>query len=37
MPIVEANPHPTGDSLPELKSEILNNAQTYEYTFTKVW
>jgi len=29
---IQANPHPTGDSLPSLKSEILNNTQTYEYT-----
>ena len=29
---LQANPHPTGESLPELKSEILNNQQTYEYT-----
>jgi len=29
---LQANPHPTGDSLPGLKSEILTPAQTYEYT-----
>lgn len=29
---VQANPHPNGESLPSLKSEILNNTQTYEYT-----
>ncbi len=29
---LKANPHPTGESLPGLKSEILNNKQTYEYT-----
>ena len=29
---IQANPHPTGESLPGLKSEILNNTQTYEYT-----
>ncbi len=27
-----ANPYPSGDSLPGLKSEILNSDQTYEYT-----
>ncbi len=32
---IYANPHPTGKSLPSLKSAILNNKQTYEYTFTK--
>lgn len=29
---IYANPHPTGESLPGLKSEILNSTQTYEYT-----
>lgn len=29
---IQANPHPTGESLPGLQSEILNNQQTYEYT-----
>ena len=29
---LQANPHPTGESLPGLKSEIINNKQTYEYT-----
>lgn len=29
---VSANPHPTGDELPGLKSEILNEGQTYEFT-----
>jgi plastocyanin len=29
---MQANPHPSGDSLPGLKSEILNHQQTYEYT-----
>ncbi len=28
---VIANPHPSHDSLPGLKSEILNEGQTYEY------
>lgn len=28
---IQANPHPTGDSLPGLRSEILNSEQTYEY------
>ena len=32
---IQANPHPTGDSLNELKSEILANAQSYNYTFTQ--
>ncbi|HEX7259907.1 MAG TPA: hypothetical protein VF272_03175 [Candidatus Saccharimonadia bacterium] len=32
---LQSNPHPTGDSLPGLKSEILLNAQTYSYAFTK--
>ncbi len=32
---IQANPHPTGDSLPGLKSEVLANGHTYEYTFTK--
>ena len=30
---VSSNPHPTGEALPGLKSEILDNEQTYEYTF----
>jgi plastocyanin len=29
---LQANPHPTGESLPGLKSEILHNQQTYTYT-----
>lgn len=29
---LQANPHPTGESLPGLRSEILNNEQIYEYT-----
>lgn len=29
---LQANPHPTGESLPGLKSEILDSTQTYEYT-----
>ena len=29
---VAANPYPKGTTLPSLKSEILNNNQTYEYT-----
>lgn len=29
---IQANPHPTGDSLPGLKSKVLNSNQTYEYT-----
>lgn len=28
---VVSNPHPSHDSLPGLKSEILNQGQTYEY------
>ncbi len=32
---LQANPHPTGKSLPGLKSEILNNKQTYSYTANK--
>jgi len=28
---VMANPYPKGSDLPNLKSEILNNAQTYSY------
>lgn len=28
---IQANPHPTGASLPSLKSELLNAQQTYEY------
>lgn len=31
---IQANPHPTGDSLPGLKSEILNNGQSYGYVVT---
>jgi plastocyanin len=30
---VVSNPHASHDSLPALKSELLNNDQTYEYTF----
>lgn len=30
---LQANPHPTGDSLPNFKSEVLGNNQTYSYTF----
>lgn len=33
---IQANPHPTGKSLPSLKSAILNSQQTYEYTFNKI-
>ncbi len=29
---IQANPYPTGKSLPSLKSHILNNQQVYEYT-----
>jgi plastocyanin len=29
---VASNPYPKDNILPSLKSEILNNAQTYEYT-----
>lgn len=29
---LQANPHPTGESLPGLKSEVLTSGQTYEYT-----
>ncbi len=32
---LQANPHPTGKSLPGLTSEILNNKQTYRYTVNK--
>lgn len=32
---VAANPYPTGKDLPSLKSEILNNAQTYSYIADK--
>jgi plastocyanin len=28
---LQANPHPTGKSLPSLRSEILNNKQTFHY------
>jgi plastocyanin len=30
---VASNPHPINDDLPGLNSEILNNNQSYEYTF----
>jgi plastocyanin len=32
---IEANPYPTGKSLPKLKSEILNSGQTYVFTATQ--
>lgn len=30
---IAANPHPTSEDLPSLISEILNNDQSYQYTF----
>jgi plastocyanin len=32
---VASNPYPKDDGLPGLKSEILNNSQSYEYTANK--
>jgi plastocyanin len=32
---VASNPYPGDNDLPGMKSEILNNGQTFEYTFTK--
>ena len=32
---IQANPHPTGRSLPGLSSQILNTTQSYSYTFAK--
>lgn len=32
---ISANPHPTGASLPSLKSESLKQNQSYEYTFSE--
>lgn len=33
---IYANPYPSGNSLPGLKSEILNNKQRYTYTADRV-
>ena len=32
---VVANPYPNGKSLPSLRSEVLNNKQSYSFTATK--